>query len=141
MTKRSLPLTILAITLALASLSCGGSQESNRLLQSVTLSPATATAAPGGQVQFTATGSYSASPYTSTPPSYTQWGVCYQGSPTTEVTVSSAGVAQCGSSASGTYSVFAQAPSNSQGPVCNAILACGGGCDLVAGDAQLTCGK
>lgn len=63
------------------------------------------------------------------------WGSCYQNAPTNEVTVSSAGVAQCVTGAAGTYSVFASDP----GPVatCNVINACGGGCQ-VSGYAQLT---
>lgn len=104
-----------------------------RCLASITVCPATADPhAAGGQVQFTATGNYSAPPYTVTPQPVT-WGVCQNNTPTTAVTVSSTGLAQCGSTAGGAYTVFAFDGTN-----CNAITACGGGC-TVRGVAQLTC--
>jgi len=110
-----------------------------RELQTITISPANATAN-GSAVQFIATGHWSQAPRTVTPQSAT-WGVCTTGTsaaPTTDVTVSPAGLATCANAIRGTFSVFAEAPPVQQGPVCNAIIACGGGC-LVAGHAQLTC--
>ncbi len=107
-------------------------------LQSITVSPATATALTiGGDVQFIATGHYTTSPYTVTPQPAT-WGVCYQNSTTTDVTVTTAGLAQCanvvgGGPKSTTYSVLAFDPTQ-----CTVITACGGGCTIV-GTAQLTC--
>jgi hypothetical protein len=136
-----LAVSLFALTAsALFTLSCGGA--SQRQLQSVTLSPATADAQdyPNGQIQFTATGHYDASPTTLTPLS-AGWGTCYQNgsaeSPTSEITVTQEGIAQCASGAVGTFTVWANDPPNS-GSMCNAITVCGGGC-FVAGTAQLTC--
>ena len=140
---RSLPLTLYfpaLVLLAAFALSCGGNSSSDRVLQSIALSPATADARdfPGGQVQFTATGFYNANPKTVTPLS-AGWGSCYQNAPTTGVTVSSAGVAQCVSGAAGTFTVWASHSTYPTGATCNAITACGGGCDTVSGTAQITC--
>lgn len=127
----SLLLIAAAITLACGSGSSPGSH--GGLLESVTLSPATA----DGQAQFTATGYYNEPPSPVTPLTVT-WGVCYQNAPTTEVSVSNAGFAQCASSASGTYTVWGYAMSGA--PVCPLIVnACGGGGCQVTGTAQLTC--
>jgi hypothetical protein len=103
-------------------------------LQSITISPATAGAGlPGAEVQFTATGHYSGPPYTLTPQPAT-WGACSQGAPTTAVSVTSSGLAQCAAAdLTATYSIFAFDPT-----ACTVITACGGGCTVV-GTAQLTC--
>lgn len=134
-----LPYLRALVLLAAFALSCGSSMNSNsdRMLQSISLSPATADARdyPGGQVQFTATGFYTANPRTVTPLA-AGWGSCFQNAPTSDVTVSSAGMAQCISGAAGTYTVFADDASSSVN--CTAITACGGGCQ-VSGSAQLTC--
>jgi len=124
-------LLILAVAITLA---CGSSAA--RSIQSITISPATADAQdyPGGQVPFTATGYFNTSP-TRVAPLPAGWGVCFQNSPTTDVSVSTDGVAQCRVGAAGTYSVFA---SDFPNPTCLAITPCGGGC-LVSGYAQLTC--
>jgi hypothetical protein len=140
---RKLRLTFFSLALVLAAslaLSCGANSMSNSTgqLQSITVSPAIATAPTiGGDVQFTATGHYSASPYTVTPQP-AMWGACYQNAPTTDVTVTTAGLASCsnvigGGPKSTTYSVFAFDPTE-----CTAITACGLGCTVV-GTAQLTC--
>jgi hypothetical protein len=125
-------LLISAVTLA-----CGTSQPSTRLLQSVTISPASAS----GQTQFTASGKYNAPP-SPVNPLTVNWGACYQNAATTEVTVSSAGLAQCAAGASGTYTVYGWAPSGGDLPCPNYVTACGGGggntCQ-VTGTAQLTC--
>lgn len=140
MEKLRLALFSLALVLAASlTLSCGANsmQNSTGQLQSITITPAVATApAIGGDVQFTAVGHYNTSPYTVTPQP-AQWGACYQNAPTTDVTVSRAGLAQCGQVGGGprstTYSIFAFDMTN-----CNLITACGGGCTVV-GTAQLTC--
>jgi hypothetical protein len=129
----------LLIVAAVLSLACGSSSQ-NHLLQSTTVSPATADAQqfPNGQVQFTATGQYTTQPSPVTPLE-TSWGVCHNGAGTTDVSInSSTGVAQCSAGASGTYTVFTVNPSNPRGPNCMAITACGGGC-FVTGTAQLKC--
>lgn len=133
-------LSLLALALvAPFTLSCGASQGQGEL-QSLTLSPATADAQayPDGQVQFTATGYYVNPSHTVTPSPAT-WGVCQQNVPTTAVSVTKGGMAQCSSGAAGTYSVFATDPVSSVGVYsCPATNACGGGCTIV-GTAQLTC--
>jgi len=140
MNKPRFPLLLFALAAAtLFASSCGKSSLSGliRQPQAITLSPATADALdyPEGQVQFTATGHYNTAPYAVTPQSAT-WGVCYQNAPTTEVSVTTGGLAQCTSGAVGTYTVFAfDVPS---GASCNAMTACGGGCSI-EGTAQLTC--
>lgn len=125
-------LSLLLVALAAIALACG-SQSMGRGLQSVTISPTSAQS----QAQFTATGFFNVPPSPVVPLSVT-WGACYQNEPTTEVSVSNAGFAQCGAGASGTYTVWGFGM-NSTGPVCNVINACGGGCGRVTGTAQLTC--
>jgi hypothetical protein len=127
----SLPMTMVV--------ACGGSMQQNQsgVLQSITISPAVADAQtfPSGEVQFTATGVYNTQPSPVNGITAT-WGVCQQNAPTTAVTISQTGLAQCTTAAKGTFSVFAE---DFSGPVvCLAISVCGGGCE-VAGFAQLTC--
>jgi hypothetical protein len=133
-----LPVCFLAVA-ALLALSCGIHQPGHPL-ESITLSPTTADAEnyPNGQVQFTATGNYMTPPLTVTPLSAT-WGACYQFQPTTEVSVTSTGLAQCSSGASGTFFVWANAPIDANGVYdCPANTVCGGGC-VVQANALLTC--
>jgi hypothetical protein len=130
--RRSMRFLVLAASIF--PIACGA--PSNRQLMSITVSPATVDAQ-GQQVQFTATGHWSASPLTTTPQS-AGWGVCQNNAPSTAVTVSSSGLAQCASGAKGTYTVFAADPPFGAGANCNAITACGGGCQI-SGASQLTC--
>jgi hypothetical protein len=121
--------------ISLLALSCGAvSQGQQGQLQSITLSPAMANARdyPGWQVPFVATGVY-INPAHKVTPQPAAWGACQQNAPTNEVSVSSRGVAQCASGATGAYSVFAFDMT-----MCNVITVCGGGCTVV-GTAQLTC--
>ncbi|HET9099765.1 MAG TPA: hypothetical protein VFN62_05200 [Acidobacteriaceae bacterium] len=126
--------------IAFSILSCGSHSSSlmgptgPNGLQSITLAPSTADAKmyPAGQVPFVATGSY-IDPVRTLTPQPAAWGVCQQNAPTRAVTVSKAGVGQCGMGAAGTYTVFAFVMTE-----CNAITACGGGCTIV-GTAQMTC--
>jgi hypothetical protein len=139
MEKVRLPLFFLGLVLAASiTLSCGSGTNSNRSLQSVTLSPATADAQDydNGPVQFVATGHYSVSPRTATPLS-AFWGTCYQNATTTAITVTSEGLAKCASGAVGIYTVWAENPPLPNA-MCDATTACGGGC-FVVGSAQLTC--
>jgi hypothetical protein len=123
----------LLILAAIITLACGSPRSPTRILQTVNISPPSA----DGQAQFIALGFYEP-PYPVAVVLTATWGACYQNAPTTEVTVSTAGFAQCGVGASGTYTVFGSAPSGAH--VCPDVLAaCGGvGCQ-VAGTAQLTC--
>jgi hypothetical protein len=138
----------LALAASLAS-SCGASSsnlsrgttppsQGQGQLQSIALSPATADAQayPNGQVQFVATGYYTDPTQTITPLS-AMWGTCYQDAPTSEISVTALGVAQCAPGAVGTYTVWAD-DSPSPNIECLAMTACGGGC-FIAGTAQLTC--
>jgi hypothetical protein len=129
----------MAWLLPLAALAMAGCGAGNRELQSLSVSPATASAN-GSPVQFTATGYWSASPTTVTPMT-ANWGACTTDNvPTTDVTVSSAGAATCASGAKGTYDVFAWDPQyGATGAQCNAVTACGPGCGRVAATAQITC--
>jgi len=139
MNRYGLPLSLCLLILAAAiTLACGSS--ANRMLRSVTISPATADAGnyPGGQVPFMATGFYAAPPSPVEPLSAT-WGACDQnGNSTSEVSVGANGVAQCAADAVGTFKVWAF-DVNPGGATCLAITACGGGCGRVTGTAQLTC--
>jgi hypothetical protein len=128
-----------AISLALPAISGCIAGNGNRELESLSISPAGATAN-GSAVQFTATGHWSAMPTAVTPQSAT-WGACTTAqAPTSDVTVSTTGQATCASGASGTFMVFAWDPQYGYtGPTCTAITACGGGCGRVAATAQITC--
>src|ERR1700686_141993 len=101
-------LVLLLILAAAITLACGSSPSADRLLQSVTVAPATADAQdyPNGQVPFTATGFYTAKP-TPVTPLTTSWSACYQGATTTGVSIDpNTGVAQCAAGSAGTYTVF-----------------------------------
>jgi hypothetical protein len=140
MTSSRFVLCFIALAAAAAViLSCGSS--SPRELQNISISPSTADAQqyPDGQVLFVVTGYFNTSPMTVTPTTAT-FGACYQNTPTTDVSVSSAGVAKCGSGAAGTYLIWANDPLPNVPGVsnCNAMSVCGGGCVLAA-MAQLTC--
>ena len=129
---------VILATLASITLGCGSSkpvQNTTAQLQSISLSPAQADAKDfaNGEVPFIATGYYSAPPSPITPLDVWSWGACAESAPTTDVTISNAGVAQCAEGASGTYQIF-----GADGTTCLAITACGGGCQI-AGYARLTC--
>jgi hypothetical protein len=102
--------------------------------QSITLCPAVADARdyPDGQVQFIAIGSFQTKPSPALLKAQL-WGACQDNNPTTAISISSSGLAQCGAGASGTYSVFASDMTN-----CLVIGPCGTGC-FVSGYAKLTC--
>ncbi|MHB1745444.1 MAG: hypothetical protein ACYCRE_11865 [Acidobacteriaceae bacterium] len=141
MEKLRFALSTFTLVLAgFAVLSCGSNSSSMtgpvgpNGLQSITLAPAAANAQAysDGKVPFVATGTYISPAHTVTPQP-AAWGVCQQNAPTTAVTVSQTGVAQCAAGASGKYTVFAYVMTE-----CNVINQCGGGCTIL-GTAQLTC--
>jgi hypothetical protein len=108
----------------------------------MSLSPITADAQdfPNGQVQFTATGYYMTAPLTVNAIS-AKWGTCDQQlmQPTTEVSVTANGLAQCASGAKGTFTIWANNPIQVPGTYsCTAETACGGGC-VIQATSQLTC--
>jgi hypothetical protein len=140
MTKLRLALSLFALAgVASLTLSCGASSHAPTWmrsgLQSVTLSPTTADAQSysDGEVQFTVTAHYNSAPSTVTiQPA--NWGACYQGAPTNDVSLTTAGLAKCASGAVGTYTVW-----TTISPIaCSAQTACGKGCSPQA-IAQLTC--
>lgn len=127
---------VLLTFLAFVLLACGSS---SHMLQTVTVTPATADAQnfPSEQVQFTATGHFNSTPMSVSPLSAT-WGACFQSAATTAVTVTANGIAECTSGATGTFTIWAFSSNPSQ-VNCNAITACGGGCGRITGTAELTC--
>ncbi len=138
--KRYEPLFLLFLLVLAAAITLACGSSASHTLQSLSISPAVTNAQnyPGGLVQFTATGTYTAPPSPVTPLAAT-WGACdLAGSGTSEVSVSANGLAQCASGAAGTYMVWAF-DLNATGATCNIINACGGGCGRVTGTAQLTC--
>ena len=105
-----LPLTLSFLALLLAAslaLSCGASQSQSNL-QSLAVNPSNADAQsyPNGEVPFIATGYYSNPTHTLTPQS-ANWVACQKGLPTTDVTVTTAGVAKCVGGAVGAYAISA----------------------------------
>lgn len=117
---------LLLVAIALAVSSCGN--QSPRVLQSVSVTPATADAQSfsNGQVQFTANGNYSQPP---SPSVLTQAG--WSLSDPTIATVSQSGLAECNAGASGTVTVKAGTSGPCSGTGCTAVF--------ISGTAQLTC--
>lgn len=114
--------------------SCSTPTLASRQLISVTISPVTGTAQ-NGQVQFVATGYYSAEPYTITPLAAT-WGVYMF--PQKIASTTQDGLATC--SASGTTMIEAWVNVTPPGePVCLAIDPAGRPCGTIGGSAQLIC--
>ena len=105
---------------------CGNS--SPRLLQSISVTPATADAQkfPKGQVPFTALGTYSAPP---SPSPITQPG--WSLSDPNIATISESGLAQCIPGASGVVTVKATTSGPCSGTGCTAVL--------LLGTAELSC--
>ena len=122
----------IAVTLAWASA---------RILQSVSLGPPTADAQ-GSPVQLTAAGYFNEQP-SPVKLRTANWGACHQNQPTTAVSVSADGLAQCAAGAVGTFTVWAwaQRGGDSCGPA-GTVPAnpCGGAGECqVTGTAQPTC--
>src|SRR5271163_5104681 len=113
----SIGFLVFAAWLALA---CGASPKSPHIIQTLTLSPASADAQdyPAGKVAFVAAGHYDTAPMTVTP-MQASWGaesesmwngsLTLGGSAEGDVSVDTNGVALCASTASGTYAVVAWA--------------------------------
>jgi hypothetical protein len=124
--------------LILASVGCGSG---NRQLQSITVTPNSATPPnSGAAVQFIAVGTYSGGSPAQGPVSSLQWcaspgpGVCVGQNVKPGVTINQAGLAQCNTGASGTWTINANSPpTDAQQP--------GGeiGANIVFGSATLTC--
>ena len=140
MHKRRLTTTVgfvcVVIVIALASIGCGSMNAApNRVLQSMSLSPATADAQtfPQGQVQFTPTGTFSIAPSPAAVPVpfVSPYSGSWSSSNPSLATIDQNGVAQCVAGASGTVTISAIASSNSaMGPA----MSTG-----VSSTAKLTC--
>jgi hypothetical protein len=131
--SRLISLYFAAAFLAFGMTGCGMSDNSNRALESITVTPATASAqsSTSGQVQFTAAGSFSKPPT----PAPLRFDAPYSGgwetSDPTIATITPGGVAQCTGGASGMVTVIAQASANKvSGPAMSVV---------VSGTAQLMC--
>ena len=131
----SASLAVLAVMGVAQTLGCGSMySSSNRVLQSVSVTPANADAQnfTMGQVQFTATGTFSQPPSPATvsfqPPYTGNW----SSSNLSIATISQSGMAQCVAGAAGKVAIMAEVSSNS---------ATGGGqmSTAVSGKATLTC--
>jgi hypothetical protein len=122
-----LPTAFLLVGIELVA--CGGT-ESPRLLQSISVTPASADAYsfPNRQVQFTAMGAYSQPPSPSPIPiTQSEWSL----SDPTMATMSPSGLAQCNPGASGAVAVKASASGSCSGTGCTTVL--------FSGTAQLSC--
>lgn len=117
-----------AALLAGIELLAAGCGSSNRVIQSVTVTPATADAQnfPNGQVQFTASGTYSQPP---SPVALSQagWSLSEGGI----ATLTGNGLAQCVPGATGTVTVKAGVSGPCSGTGCTAVQ--------IVGTAQLSC--
>jgi hypothetical protein len=127
------------IVLALQATGCGTSKTPNRFLQSITVTPATADAQnfTGGQVQFTATGTFSRppspAPVTFVAPYSGQWFVD-PAFATLVGTGTGTATFQCVPGVSGTTTVTASASVGPDGPIPG-----GGASAKVSGTAKLIC--
>ena len=136
-----LPCLVFLGTVALLTLACGSSSTPQRQLESISINPATSDAQnyPNGQVQFTATGTYNTSPMTATLQDAT-WTAVFNNASTSEVSITSDGVAQCAAGAVGVFSIGAWDVMHTNGATCTVVGPYGEpGCNAVLGKAQLTC--
>jgi hypothetical protein len=127
---------VLLVLAASITLACGSNPQ--RQIESLTVSPSSADAP---QVQFTATGTYTRPPVTVSPLQANWVVVDVTGHQATEVSISTSGLAQCASGASGVYTVGAWVTLlGPPGAMCEVLTPFGNPCgDSVIGFAQLTC--
>jgi hypothetical protein len=137
MISRNVPTTsvlfFLLAVISIATIGCGSmNSTSNRVLQSMTLSPANADAqSTQGKVQFTATGTFSKAPSPATVPFVSPYTGTWATSDTNIATITQAGLAQCVSGAAGTVTITAITSTNSaSGPKMSTA---------VSSSAKLTC--
>jgi|SRR5215469_990900 len=128
MLHSNVPAALLLAGISLVAISCGTATQP-RQLQSMSVSPTSADAQnfPNGQVQFTATGSFTQPP-SPAPATVLNWTL----SDPTLGSITQSGVAQCNSGAVGVTKVQANGgPAPCKGTGCTAAL--------IIGTAQLTC--
>jgi hypothetical protein len=119
MVSRSVPTTsvlfCLLAVIATATVGCSSmNSTSNRVLQSMILSPATADAqTTQGQVQFTAMGTFSKAPSPAPVPFVVPYTGTWASSNASIATITQAGLASCVSGAAGTVTITAIASTNS----------------------------
>jgi hypothetical protein len=117
------------------TLACGANPQ--REIESLNVTPASGE---GPQVQFTATGTFNTPPVTVSPLQATWVVTEVSGLATNEVSITTSGLAQCTSGASGTYTVAAWTLQlNPSKGTCNVIGPYGDPCGSILGTAQLTC--
>lgn len=132
MPRLYLSFVVFLLVAAASVLGCG----SSRRLKSITITPANADAQnyPGGQVQFTASGTYTDGSKVN-PLGVVWWG----GQPWTKmpwiIQLDSNGLASCGSAQPGTYSVLATAPLDPNVPLTQMNMST----PQLSATAQLTC--
>jgi len=132
--KTYISFVAMLVLAAAFTLACGSSSHT---LQSIAISPAAAEASqyPDGQVPFEATGMFATAPLQVKPLSVS-WGSCGN-----EITVTTAGVAQCKPGAVGTFTVTAYGTNRAEAG-CNIAVACGYNGPICSGfyaSAKLTC--
>jgi len=139
MTKYRILGAIFLVAVALQTLGCGSSMSnSNRVLQSMTISPASADAQnfANGRVQFMATGTFNKAPspqqVTFQPPYAGGWSLMANGGASLPATISPTGLAECVPGASGAVTVQALASAN-------AAMGTGATGVAVRSTATLTC--
>jgi hypothetical protein len=127
----------LLLFVAVLTISCGSGTNPNRMLESISISPAVAHAQ-NGQAQFVATGMFSASPMTVTPlavnwsgPPLPLSGVAC--TPNFCPGINSQGLATCGLTWSGTVTITASAPRDPKLPLDTQNV------PMVSGTATLVC--
>jgi Bacterial Ig-like domain (group 2) len=137
MISRNVPTTsvlfFLLAVISIATIGCGSmNSTSNRVLQSMSLSPANADAqSTQGKVQFTATGTFSKAPSPATVPFVSPYTGTWASSNSNIATITQTGLAQCVGGAAGTVMISAIASTNSAtGPQMSTA---------VHGSANLTC--
>lgn len=131
----STSLLVVAVVVAAQNVGCGAmTSGSNRVLQSITVTPADADAQnfAMGQVQFTATGTFSKPPSPALVPFSDPYSGSWEISNLSIATISQSGVAQCLPGKSGTVTITATASSNSATRMGQMSTA-------VEGTAKLTC--
>lgn len=125
----------LLAAVAITSIGCSSMNSmSNRVLQSMVISPATADAqsSPSGQVQFSAMGSFSKAPSPAPVPFVAPYSGSWATSDISVATIDQHGLAMCVAGASGTVTITAIASSNAGMGTQNTSTA-------VSGTAKLTC--